>query len=212
MDKKDLQGIERILNSALSMYSKYGIKSITMDDLCRELGISKKTLYQHVEDKNDLIRKVIDYEIEMQREAMEKMFRSEMNAIDELMHVNRQIHLSQSIHSPTFYFDLKKYYPPIYNEWVEYKRKKLYDMIIRNMEKGVEEGLYREDMDARIISKLHVARVEMLHASGIIEENELSTARFIDEIFRYHIHGICNDEGLKYFRSKLDESVKQSET
>lgn len=212
MDNSDIQGIQRILNSALSMYSKYGIKSITMDDLCRELGISKKTLYQHVEDKNDLIRKVIDYEIDLQRKAMEKMFRSEMNAIDELMHVNKQIHLSQSIHSPTFYFDLKKYYPPIYNEWVEYKRKKLYEMIMRNLKKGVSEGLYRQDMDAHIISRLHVARVEMLHASGIIEEDELSTTRFIDEIFRYHIHGICNDEGLKYFRSKMDQSVKQTET
>lgn len=194
----------------MSLYSKYGIKSITMDDLCRELGISKKTLYQHVTDKQDLIRKVIDYEIELQREAMEKMFLSKMNAIDELMHVNKQIHLSQSIHSPTFYFDLKKYYPSIYNEWVEYKRKKLYEMIIRNLEKGVAEGLFRQDMDARVISKLHVARVEMLHASGIVDDEELSAGRFIDEIFKYHIHGICNDEGLKYFRQHQDQSEKQT--
>ncbi|MDF1571670.1 MAG: TetR/AcrR family transcriptional regulator [Bacteroidales bacterium] len=206
-----LTGTERILNSALSLYSKYGIKSITMDDLCRELGISKKTLYRHVTDKQDLIRKVIDYEIELQRKSMEKMFRSEMNAIDELMHVNKQIHLSQSIHSPTFYFDLKKYYPAIYNEWVEYKRKKLYEMIMRNLEKGVAEGLFRQDMDARVISKLHVARVEMLHASGIVDEEELSAGRFIDEIFKYHIHGICNDKGLKYFRQQLDQSEKQTE-
>lgn len=205
-----LTGTERILNSALSLYSKYGIKSITMDDLCRELGISKKTLYQHVTDKQDLIRKVIDYEIELQREAMEKMFLSKMNAIDELMHVNKQIHLSQSIHSPTFYFDLKKYYPAIYNEWVEYKRKKLYEMIMRNLEKGVAEGLFRQDMDARVISKLHVARVEMLHASGIVDDEELSAGRFIDEIFKYHIHGICNDEGLKYFRQHQDQSEKQT--
>lgn len=206
-----LTGTERILNSALSLYSKYGIKSITMDDLCRELGISKKTLYQHVTDKQDLIRKVIDYEIELQRKGMEKMFLSEMNAIDELMHVNKQIHLSESIHSPTFYFDLKKYYPVIYTEWVEYKRSRLYEMIMRNLKKGVAEGLFRQDMDARVISKLHMARVEMLHASGIIEENELSTGRFIDEIFKYHIHGICNDKGLKYFRQQFDQSEKQTE-
>ena len=195
----------------MSLYSKYGIKSITMDDLCRELGISKKTLYQHVTDKQDLIRKVIDYEIELQRKGMEKMFLSEMNAIDELMHVNKQIHLSESIHSPTFYFDLKKYYPVIYTEWVEYKRSRLYEMIMRNLKKGVAEGLFRQDMDARVISKLHMARVEMLHASGIIEENELSTGRFIDEIFKYHIHGICNDKGLKYFRQQFDQSEKQTE-
>jgi AcrR family transcriptional regulator len=208
MSEALVQGTERILNSALSLYSKYGIKSITMDDLCRELGISKKTLYQHVEDKQDLIRKVISHEICMQRKVTEKMFQTEMNAIDELMHVNKQIHLSQSIHSPTFYFDLKKYFPDIYNEWIEYKRKKMYEMIVRNLDKGMSEGLFRKDMDVHVIAKLHVARVEMTHASTIIEEEEYSTAAFIDEIFKYHIHGICNDKGLKYFKMKLDQTEK----
>ncbi len=198
----NLTGFERILNSALALYSKYGIKSITLDDLCRELGISKKTLYQHIQDKNDLIRKVIDYEIGLQKISMEKMFRSEINAIDELIYVNKMIHENQSIHNPTFYYDLKKYYPDIYAEWLEYKRKKMFEMIHRNLEKGISEGLYRKDLNSIIISKLHMSRTESMHTSEIIDEKELSSARFIDEVFIYHIHGICNEKGLAYYYQK----------
>lgn len=196
---------ERILNSALSLYSKYGLKSVTMDDLCRELGISKKTLYQHVEDKNDLIIKVLEYEKDMQKGMMEKMSTTVLNAIDELIHVNRQIHANQSIHSPTFYFDLKKYHTQIYNEWLEYKRKRMYELIRKNLEKGIAEGYYREDLDIDIISRLHMARTEMLHSSDIIRDDEGTTAAFIDEVFRYHIHGICNEKGLEYFQQRMKQ-------
>ena len=198
----NLSGFERILNSALALYSKYGIKSITLDDLCRELGISKKTLYQHIDDKNDLIRKVIDYEISLQQKSMEKMFQSEINAIDELIYVNRMIHENQSIHNPTFYYDLKKYYPVIYAEWLEYKREKMFKMIHRNLEKGISEGLYRKELDSIVISKLHMSRTESMHTSEIIDEKELSTSRFINEVFSYHIHGICNENGLAYYYQK----------
>jgi AcrR family transcriptional regulator len=196
---------ERILSSALVLYSKYGIRSITMDDLCRELGISKKTLYLIVDDKKDLINKVVEYEIEVQRNSMKDMFSSNLNAIDELIHVNKHIHTIQGNHSPTFYFDLKKTYPIIYGDWIKYKRERMYKMILQNLNKGVSEGLYREDIDAVVISKLHMARTEMMHSSDIIDEDERSAKHFIDEIFKYHIHGICNEKGISYFYEQIKE-------
>jgi AcrR family transcriptional regulator len=196
---------DRILNSALALYSKYGLKSVTMDDLCRELGISKKTLYQHVEDKNDLIRKVMEYEKQIQEEETEKMSAKDMNAIDELIHVNKKIHASQNIHSPTFYFDLKKFHQDIYYDWLDYKRKMMFELIIKNLKKGIMEGFYRDDLDLEIISKLHMARTEMMHTSDIITEDEFAKSKFIDEVFNYHIHGICNEVGLAYFKSRESE-------
>jgi TetR/AcrR family transcriptional regulator, cholesterol catabolism regulator len=206
----DLTGLERILNSALTLYSKYGIKSITLDDLCKELGISKKTIYQFITDKKDLIRKVVDYEITIQHNSYKKMVSSDINAIDELLYVNRQIHENQGIHNPVFYYDLKKYYPDIYKEWMKYKRARMYELIHRNLEKGIAEGLYRKEMDAAVISRLHMARAEMMHSSDIIDEKEFGTSHFINEIFRYHIHGICNEQGLAYFKAHYKEFNKKS--
>jgi TetR/AcrR family transcriptional regulator, cholesterol catabolism regulator len=205
-----LTGLERILNSALTLYSKYGIKSITLDDLCKELGISKKTIYQFITDKKDLIRKVVDYEISIQNNSYKKMVSSDINAIDELLYVNRQIHENQGIHNPVFYYDLKKYYPDIYNEWMKYKRARMYELIHRNLEKGIAEGLYRKEMDAAVISRLHMARTELMHSSDIIDEKEFSNSHFINEIFRYHIHGICNEQGLTYFKAHYKEFNKKS--
>jgi hypothetical protein len=176
-----------------------------MDDLCRELGISKKTLYKHVEDKNDLIIKVLEHEKNFQLKAIEKMSNSKLNAIDELIHVNRYIHVSQSIHSPTFYFDLKKYHQSIFNSWLEYKQNRMCEMIHKNLIKGISEGLYRKDLDAKVIAKLHMARTEMMHSPEIIGNEELATTRFIDEVFKYHIHGICNKKGLEYFKKRINE-------
>ncbi len=197
----DGKGLERILNSALQLYSRYGIKSVTLDDLCRELGMSKKTLYQFITDKKDLIRKVVDFEISIQHKTYEKMVSAEINAIDELLFVNRQIHENQGIHNPVFYYDLRKYYPDIYQNWMKYKRARMFELIHRNLEKGIAEGLYRKDMDAAVISRLHMARAEMMYSSDIIDNKEFSTSHFINEIFRYHIHGICNEDGLTYYKT-----------
>ena len=191
---------ERILNRVLSLYSKYGIRSITKDDISRELGMSKNTLYQHVEDKNDLVKEVIEYEIMVNQQFMEEMVVSGFNAIEELIHVNKRINAMQGVHNPTFFYDLKKYYPEVFARFMEYKRKRMYEQIMRNLKKGKEEGLYREEMDEHVIGMLYVARVEMLNSHEILQEDETTSVRFIREIFLYHLHGICNERGLKFLK------------
>ncbi len=205
-----LTGLDRILNSALALYSKFGIRSITMDDLCRELGISKKTLYQHISDKNDLIKKVVDYDIRIQEQDTRKMYESDINAIDELMYVNRRIHENESVHNPAFYYDLKKYHPAVYAYWIDYKHKRMFEVIHKNLVKGVSEGLFRSDLDPAIIARLQMAMTEMMHTSAIINENGASTRKFFNEVFTYHIHGICNERGLAYFKRIQEEFNNQS--
>ena len=196
---------ERVFNTVLALYSKYGIRSITMDDIARELGMSKKTLYQHVHDKNDLVDRVIDYEIETNRQFMEEMMLAKLNAIEELIHVNKRINALRGIHSPTFYFDLKKYYPATFTRLMDYKRKRMYELVMRNLKKGKKEGLYREEMDEHVIAMLYVARIEMLSSNEIINESESASIRFIREVFLYHLHGICNDKGLEFLKAHKEK-------
>lgn len=196
---------EHILNRVLGLYSRYGIKSITMDDICRELGISKKTLYQMVKDKQELINRVIDYEMDLYRKTTDGMKLRELNAIEELIHVNHRIHTSHSIHSPTFYYDLKKYYPDIHARMVDHKRKRMYELTRENLEKGMREGLYRQDLNPHMIARLYMARVEMMSNQDLIEEEESGSLEFIREIFIYHLHGICNENGKKFLESQKDK-------
>lgn len=205
MNNYQTDHIERILESAFSLYTSYGIKSITMDDLCKETGISKKTLYTVVKDKKDLVQKVIDNEKQSQIKRLDTMFTAGTNAIDELISMNQYIHKHQGNYSPTFYFDLKKNFSGIYRQWMQEKRQMMHDMILENLDKGIRQGLYRTDLVPATIAKLHLLRSEMMHSSEVIERNESMKSDFIDEVFRYHIHGICNEEGLSYYKNQQSQ-------
>jgi len=190
-------GIKDILERILSMFTRYGIRSITMDDIARELGVSKKTLYHDFEDKNDLIKRVIDFDIMQSRKFLEEAHRTDLDAIEEIFLVNGRIHQNRSRYNPTFYYDLKRYYPETYQRWLSEKRQNMFGLIVGNLQKGKQEGLYRKEIREHIIGKLYMARMEMLDSYEIIDGQQMLSAEFLQEIFTYHLHAICNESGLK---------------
>ncbi len=190
---------EILLETALNLYSRYGVRSVTMDDISRELGMSKKTIYQQVKNKQDLVSRVVQYESTLSDLMIDRFHNSDINAIDQLIEVNSLMHRARTKHSPTFYYDLKKYHPKIFSEWIKNRRNRMYSLLIRNMLKGKDEGLYRKDLNHHIIARLFLARMEMLNSTDVIEAEELKSMEFFREILIYHIHGICNSRGLEYF-------------
>jgi len=103
------EDFKNILLKVRELYMRYGIKSITMDDVASHLGISKKTLYQHVSDKDDLVGKVIDLEISSQDHEMECMKAADLNAIEKLLMVSKMINHKLKQMNPSTDYDLKKY-------------------------------------------------------------------------------------------------------
>lgn len=202
---------DNITQRVLPLFIRYGIRSVTMDDIARELGISKKTLYNAFKDKDDLINRVIDFDMARSRIFLEEVHHSESNAVQELFMVNRKIHSVRSNYSPSFYYDLKRFYPESYRRWIEDKRNNMYNVITGNLRKGKQEGVYRAEIDEHIIGRLHMARVEMLDGNEIIEENERLSSKFIQEVFTYHLHGICNAQGLKYLSEEKDKLENNKE-
>lgn len=195
---------EQIIRKAANLFNKYGIKSITMDDLSHELGISKKTLYEHVQDKKDLITKVTDFELREKGKSFQEISNRNLNAVEETFEVNRHVLQVIQEYNPAKYRDLKKYYPEIYEQIKHVQRERMFRSMIRNIRKGKEEGLYREDVDEEVIAKLYVSRMEFPLESDLLTPQEFTSHRFITQSFLYHIHGIANAKGLafidKYFR------------
>lgn len=202
-------GFKDILERILSLFTHYGIRSITMDDIARELGISKKTLYHDFEDKHDLIKRAIDYDIVLNRKFLEEVHRTDFNAIEELFYVNDRIYQDRVSYSPTFYYDLKKYYPDLYKKWLDEKRQNMFDLIVSNLKKGKGEGVFRKDIHEESIGKLYMARMEMLNKHEISDVLQTVTTEFVQEIFIYHLHGICNETGLKSLPEFIEKSAKQ---
>ena len=192
MDEK----LKNLLLRVYKLYNKFGIKSVTMDDVARELGISKKTLYQYVKDKSELVDKAISFNTLNHREIIYGIVKEKHNAIEELLEVNRYMNKMMKEQNPTLDYDLSKYYPDIYTHLMEESRSRMYESIKQNLIKGQKEGLYRKDMDVDIISRLHMTRLEHKYSSDSFTITELNSEKIINEIFVYHLHGIASQKGL----------------
>jgi len=194
-----------IAQKMCKLYKSYGIKSITMDDAARHLGISKKTLYAHFSDKTDLVKESVSEEIKTKQKNFAVYSKNKSNALEELLaYYKIQVKMIFD-YKPNFIYDLKKYYPEIYSTYVNVKREKILSSVEQNILKGVAEGLFRPDFDANVISRLTLMRIEGMIHSGIFTIDEMISPKVFTEIFIYHVYGIVTDKGRLYFENHKKE-------
>lgn len=194
-----------ILEQVRKLYYRYGIKSVTMDDVARHLCISKKTLYEYFTDKEDLVEKVMLLQFDEKDVHFKKIAEMNLNAVEELLQVYRLLNEVYRDYNPSIEYDIRKYYPDLYSKIREIRRKRMYESTLRNLERGKEQGLYRPEIDSVILSKLHVFRIENLQDYDLFSIEEITTFRVFHEIFVYHIHGLLSDKGRKYFRENFEK-------
>ena len=131
--------LQEILEKVSVLYRKYGIKSITMDDVAKELGISKKTLYQYVNDKTELVEKVVEHTRQCNFSDMKNLEGDRENAIEQLIKVSQRVNALMKDHSPSYEYDLRKYYPDIFNNLMSARRKLMYESMIANIRQGKKD-------------------------------------------------------------------------
>ena len=197
--------LKNILVKARELYMKYGIKSITMDDVARELGISKKTLYQFVTDKDDLVGKFIDNEIAMRQEEICKCFGKKFNAIEELFEISIYMNRMMRDQNPATEYDLKKYYPQHFQKTVNARHEGIFNYILLNLKKGIREGLYRKEMNKEVIAKLYLWRIENSQINDLFTAEEFSSVKLFVELLTYHVRGIATDKGIIELEKKIKE-------
>jgi TetR/AcrR family transcriptional regulator, cholesterol catabolism regulator len=199
MDDKTLYILEKVQR----MYRRYGIKSVTMDDVSRDLGISKKTLYEHFSDKEDLIQKVLDQALSVYQSQMAEIETKNLNALEEMMELYRMIHHMFMDYNPSMEYDIRKYYPTLFLQMKEARRKSIYDTSLRNLNKGKKEGLYRKDLNAKTIARLQVFQVENLFDSDLFSIQEITSLKVFHEFFVYTLHGILSEKGRNCFEKQF---------
>ena len=195
---------EQILLQARSIFMRYGIKSVTMDDVCREMGISKKTLYQFVCDKSDLVKRTIELEIKKDQEQIEFILSKKLNAIDELFEISLLISEKLKFIHPSVIFDMQKYYPEAYAIMSNYRSDYIVKTIVSNSNRGREQGLFHTDFNVIIIAKFYSLKMEMMVDPTYISENNSLQDVFFEHL-KYHIRGIANQTGLTHLENKLNQ-------
>ncbi len=199
MDEKEIYIIEKVGE----LFKKYGIKSVSMDDIAQQLSISKKTLYQYVKDKADLVAKVVNsHHCEEDKKCIE-VANSNLNAIDSLIEVSKYlIEMLKGINPPILY-DLRKYYPELTKELVVNHKEHVYENIRSNFLKGINEGLYRNDLNPDIITAIYVKRMDDIFFEDDDYLNKFPQHEMFTHLFVYHIRGISSPKGLKYFENRI---------
>jgi len=199
MDEKTLHILEKVKR----LYYRYGIKSVTMDDVAKHLCISKKTLYQYFTDKEDLVRNIVLLEHSNRNKFFQEIKNRNLNAIEELFVVYRMINTMFKDYNASMEYDIHKYYPGLYSKVKEIRRKKMYNTMYNNMNKGKKEGLYRKELNSKIITRLHVFRVENMFDNDIFTPEELTSVKVFNEVFVYHIQGIMSANGRTFFEKNF---------
>lgn len=200
--------MDEIIVSISTLFMKYGIKSVSMDDVSRELGISKKTLYQYFKDKDELVTKVVEHHAELLSGEMFKMVSGNANAIEQLLQVSKFVSQYLKNINPSVTYDLKKYYPQIWKNVNLNNRDYIFNQIKQNMINGIKEGLYRSDINIDIITHFYLFRMEMSQTYEMIVENKYSYEEIFNTSFNYHIRGIANKKGLEYLENKIKTQTK----
>jgi len=202
--------LREILKRTVELFYEFGIRNLNMDDISRSLGISKKTLYQYVKSKEDLIEKLFYYDEMRWNEEMAKMKVDELNAIEILIQVSLKVFDEMGKLGPKIKFELKKYYEPIFQQFMIRKQNHIFGQISKNIEKGIAEGLYRSDVNIELIAGLYVRNLVMMHNNDFCFAENTTFEEVFQVLFESHIRAIATPEGIAYFEKRKSEIIQKN--
>jgi TetR/AcrR family transcriptional regulator, cholesterol catabolism regulator len=188
---------DRILEAARELFFKYGIKSITMDDIAKHLAMSKKTIYQFYEDKNQLLNTLTKNLLLKNQYEIEEVTVSSKDAIHEIIQIMKHMDIMFSQMNPNLFYDMQKYHPVSWKQFKDFKNECIMEMVVKNLYKGVEQGLYRKDMDIKVIATLRLQEVEMAMDPFVFPPGKFSIASVQLALLDHFLHGITTIKGHK---------------
>lgn len=194
-----------ILDNAIGLFCEFGIRNINMDDISRKVGISKRTLYQYVKSKEDLIERLFYYDQFKWDNEFSKLKLDEMNAIEILLQVSLMVIEEMGQLNPKMKYELKKYYEFIYNGFMDRKKTHIFDHISKNIRKGINEGLYRDDVNVDLVAGLYVRNLVDLHNTDYCIIGNITFGQVFQVLFENHIRAISTPEGIAYFEKRKSE-------
>jgi len=195
---------EKIINKAAEMFLNLGFKSVTMDDIANEMGISKKTIYVHFENKTKLVEEVTFTVFENICHGIDCICDASANPIQELYDVKMYVmhYLKDEKTSPQY--QLKKYYPQIYQRLHFRQFEKMHESVRESIQKGVDTGLFRPNIDVDFISRMYFNGMTGIKDETIFPQTLFTMDYLMESYLEYHLRAIVTDKGL----NMLDKFIK----
>ena len=199
---------ERILTAAEQLFWKYGVRSVTMEDIAKQLGISKKTIYQHFTDKEDILYQVIQEKVNSDVTEMNCVFTEMANPIEELMMVLEMMRKNQHEVSPNLLMDIKRYHPQAFGLFRQHMDQHIMKSILENIQKGVEQGVYRSDINPAILARMRVEQIELAFNNEFFPTNQYSMLDIQRELIHHFVRGMLTEEGFTIYNQYVNKEER----
>ncbi|MGC6432071.1 MAG: TetR/AcrR family transcriptional regulator [Jejuia sp.] len=197
---------EKILLGATDLFLNYGFKSVTMDDIANKLGMSKKTIYQHFDNKTKLVEASTLNLFKVIAEGINHICSLDKNPIEEVYSIKQFImeHLKDEKSSPQY--QLQKYYPAIFKSLKDKQFCVMQECVIDNLNNGVAQGLYRNDIDVDFISRIYFNAMMVIKDDDLFPRNKFSMPMLMSNYLEYHLRGICTPKGLEILNKHINSN------
>jgi AcrR family transcriptional regulator len=197
---------ESILNKATELFLEQGFKSVTMDDLAMEMGISKKTIYSHYQNKTALVEESTAHLLSSISCGIDTIRGLKKNPIEELYEIKKfvMLHLKGEKSSPQY--QLQKYYPEIHRVMRHRQYEMMEDCVLENIKRGIDQGIYRENLNIDFVARIYFSGVTSIKDLKLFPVSKFPIGKLMDEYLEYHLRGIVTPDGRKILNNIINSN------
>lgn len=189
------------LTRVAELFLEFGAKTLTMDEVAREFGISKKTLYQRYRNKEALLEDVLHLKLQEIIDKMQQLDLEIDNAIDRMLCRNELIDKVVDSNNTVLIKQLLRYYPSIFSTHMQNFSEKFSDVLIHNIQRGRKQGFYRDDFDERIYSKFFFQLIMSYDSSTFVDVSEIERLEYQNGVMEFYLQAITTEKGKQYLKS-----------
>lgn len=201
----------KILKGTEELFMKYGVRSVTMDNVANHLGMSKKTLYQFFKDKDELVFSVTEAHIEQDKSQLVLIAQKAGNAVEEMVKLSACLRQNLRDMNPSLLFDLQKYHHTAWNLWLEYKNHYIKESIVRSLKQGKAEGYFREEINTDIVAISRLETIQLAFDPAVFPPAKYSLTEVQMQLFEHFVYGLLTDKGRKLYQ-KYKEKLSKEES
>jgi len=186
---------QEIIDHSITQFMSYGFKSVSMDDLSTQMGISKKTIYKYFDGKEELISSCLKDYLRQEEQLLQHLEQSSVDAVEDMIRTSEHfMNTFREMRSGNLY-ELQKYYKSVWLQIVDWESQFIKQRMSNNLKRGISEGLYRDNIDPEIISDLYVQNIYNI-VSNTKKYEKLGLDRTLRQHILYHLHGILSVSGI----------------
>jgi len=198
-----LETREKIKETAFERVTRFGIRNVTMDDIARGAGVSKKTIYQEFGDKEQLLFEIFAEELDRDACLMDDLFHNSESIIDHLLKMSKLIRSRFTHLHPMVLNEIERFYPRCWQQFETFKQDHAYSGLVRLLEAGKREGLFRKEINSEILATLRLEQISLTFDPIKFPPEKFNMLEVQMQLFDFFLHGILTEKGQEVYQEHM---------